>query len=81
MRSCEGIPRVRTYVPGLDEILYGGIPERSAVLISGGPGTRKSILGRQFLYNGLTRGEPCVFVALEGTPSPPGGASGTSAGT
>jgi RecA-superfamily ATPases implicated in signal transduction len=60
---------VRTYVPGLDEILYGGIPERSAVLISGGPGTGKSILGKQFLYNGLTRGEPCVFVALEEHPA------------
>jgi KaiC domain protein len=63
------VPRVRTYVPGLDEILYGGIPERSAVLISGGPGTGKSILGKQFLYNGLTRGEPCVFVALEEHPA------------
>ncbi|GAB6948324.1 KaiC domain-containing protein [Vulcanisaeta sp. JCM 16161] len=62
------VPRVRTYVPGLDEILYGGIPERSVVLISGGPGTGKSILGKQFLYNGLVRGEAGVFVALEEHP-------------
>ena len=62
------VPRVRTYVPGLDEILYGGIPERSVVLISGGPGTGKSILGKQFLYNGLVRDEPGVFVALEEHP-------------
>ncbi len=62
------VPRVRSWVPGLDEILYGGIPDRSIVLVSGGPGTGKSILGKQFLYNGLTRGEAGVFVALEEHP-------------
>lgn len=62
------VARVRTYIPGLDEVLYGGIPERNVVLVSGGPGTGKSILGKQFLYNGLTRGEPGVFVALEEHP-------------
>ncbi|AFA38487.1 KaiC domain protein, Ph0284 family [Pyrobaculum oguniense TE7] len=62
------VPRVRTYIPGLDEILYGGIPERSIVLLSGGPGTGKSIMAKQFLYNGLKRGEAGVFVALEEHP-------------
>ena len=62
------VPRVRTHIPGLDEILYGGIPERNIVLVSGGPGTGKSIMGKQFLYNGLIRGEPGVFVALEEHP-------------
>ncbi|MFB6490949.1 MAG: KaiC domain-containing protein [Thermoproteus sp. AZ2] len=62
------VPRVRTGVPGLDEILYGGIPERSIVLLSGGPGTGKSILGKQFLYNGLRAEEPGAFVALEEHP-------------
>lgn len=62
------VRRVRTYIPGLDEILYGGIPDRSIVLVSGGPGTGKSILGKQFLYNGLTRGEAGLFVALEEHP-------------
>jgi KaiC domain protein len=61
--------RVRTYIPGLDEILYGGIPERSVVLVSGGPGTGKSILAKQFLYNGLVKkDEGGVFVALEEHP-------------
>ncbi|BAK54678.1 KaiC domain-containing protein [Sulfurisphaera tokodaii] len=61
--------RVRTYIPGFDEILYGGIPERNIVLISGGPGTGKSILGKQFLYNGLVKkDEPGIFVALEEHP-------------
>ncbi|AET32776.1 KaiC domain-containing protein [Pyrobaculum ferrireducens] len=62
------VPRVRTHVPGLDEVLYGGVPERAVVLLSGGPGTGKSILGKQFLFNGLKRGEAGVFVALEEHP-------------
>jgi len=63
------VRRVRTYVPGLDEILYGGIPERNVVLLSGGPGTGKSILAKQFLYNGLTKDDEAgVFVALEEHP-------------
>jgi len=62
------VPRVRTYVPGLDEILFGGVPERNVVLLSGGPGTGKSILGKQFLFNGLKRDEPGIFVALEEHP-------------
>ncbi|MCY0859233.1 MAG: KaiC domain-containing protein [Sulfolobaceae archaeon] len=62
------VPRVRTYIKGLDEILYGGIPERSIVLLSGGPGTGKSIAAKQFIYNGLIRGESGVFVTLEEHP-------------
>jgi len=62
------VKRVRTYIPGMDEILYGGIPERNIVLVSGGPGTGKSIMAKQFIYNGLTRGESGIFVALEEHP-------------
>ncbi len=62
------IRRVRTYIPGLDEILYGGIPERNVVLLSGGPGTGKSIMAKQFLYNGLINGENGLFVTLEEHP-------------
>ncbi|AOL17256.1 KaiC domain-containing protein [Sulfolobus sp. A20] len=62
------VDRVRTYIPGLDEILYGGIPERSIVLLSGGPGTGKSIAAKQFIYNGLVRDEAGIYVTLEEHP-------------
>ena len=65
----EVVRRVRTGIPGLDEILYGGIPERNIVLVSGGPGTGKSIMGMQFLYHGLVNDESGVFVALEEHPA------------
>jgi KaiC domain protein len=62
------IKRVVTNVPGLDEILNGGIPERNVVLLSGGPGTGKTILSQQFLWNGLQMGEAGIYVALEEHP-------------
>ncbi|RLI32983.1 KaiC domain-containing protein [Candidatus Bathyarchaeota archaeon] len=62
------IERVETGIPGLDEILKGGIPKRNIVLLSGGPGTGKSIFGQQFLYNGLKKGEPGILVVLEEHP-------------
>ncbi len=60
--------RVKTGIPGMDEILNGGIPERNVVLLSGGPGTGKSIFSQQFLYKGLEMGEPGVYVTLEEHP-------------
>ena len=62
------IERVKTGIPGMDEILHGGIPRRNVVLLAGGPGTGKSIFGQQFIYSGLENGEPGVFVALEEHP-------------
>jgi len=35
--------RVDVGIPGMNEILNGGIPRRNIVLLSGGPGTGKSI--------------------------------------
>ncbi|AEH51552.1 putative circadian clock protein, KaiC [Pseudothermotoga thermarum DSM 5069] len=60
--------KVKTGIPGLDEILHGGIPERNVVLLSGGPGTGKTIFSQQFLWNGLQAGEPGIYVALEEHP-------------
>ncbi|HDI31756.1 MAG TPA: KaiC domain-containing protein [Thermofilum sp.] len=62
------VKRIESGIPGLDEILHGGIPYRNVVLLSGGPGTGKSIFGQQFLYHGLRNNEPGVLVALEEHP-------------
>ncbi|MBI4053140.1 MAG: DUF2075 domain-containing protein [Candidatus Diapherotrites archaeon] len=58
--------RVKTGIEGLDELLLGGIPEGSSVLVSGGPGTGKTILGMQYVYRGAeSYNEPGVFVTVE----------------
>ncbi|MFN3268575.1 MAG: ATPase domain-containing protein, partial [Zestosphaera sp.] len=62
------VEKIKSGIPGLDELLFGGIPKRNIVLISGGPGTGKTIMSHQFLYSGLTYGEPGVLVTLEEHP-------------
>jgi len=62
------IERIFTGIPGFDELVNGGIPKRNIVLIAGGPGTGKTIFAMQYIYNGLIRGEPGIYVALEEHP-------------
>ncbi|MHB9022954.1 MAG: ATPase domain-containing protein [Armatimonadota bacterium] len=61
--------RVPTGIPGLDELLYGGFLEGDSVLVAGAPGTGKSTLGMQFLYQGILRfNEPGFFITFEEFP-------------
>jgi circadian clock protein KaiC len=60
--------RVRTGVEGLDELLAGGLPRHSSTIVQGGTGTGKTLLGLQFLLEGVARGERGVVFTLEETP-------------
>ena len=51
----------------LDQILDGGLPEDRTVLVTGGPGTGKSTLAMQFLAEGISRGEDCLYISTEQT--------------
>ncbi len=58
--------RTPSGVPGLDELLDGGLPKGRVILILGEPGAGKTILASQFLYSGARRyNEKGVFVCLE----------------
>ena len=57
--------RVSTGVAGLDEMLGGGMPEEGILLVSGGPGTGKTIMSLQYIVSAVSRGEPCVYISLE----------------
>ena len=53
---------LRTWVEGLDEMLGGGIPEKSVVLMMGEPGSGYDILAQQILYqNALQNGKVAYF--------------------
>jgi KaiC/GvpD/RAD55 family RecA-like ATPase len=58
--------RCRTGIKGFDELIEGGIPEGSAVLFTGNPGTGKTIFALEFLYNGATKfNEKGLYVSFE----------------
>jgi circadian clock protein KaiC len=50
-------PRVSVGVPGLDEMLGGGIPSGQSVLVAGPSGSGKTVLATQFIREGVRRGE------------------------
>ncbi|MFH1696749.1 MAG: ATPase domain-containing protein [Candidatus Diapherotrites archaeon] len=58
--------RIKTGVNGLDELVQGGIPQGSTVLVSGGAGTCKTILASSYIYHGAKDyNEPGLYVTLE----------------
>ncbi|MEH6433939.1 ATPase domain-containing protein [Massilia sp. DD77] len=57
--------RIPTGVPGLDEMLHGGLPQGHSVLVTGPSGCGKTILGTRFLQEGVRHGEKGVAVSFE----------------
>ncbi|MDP2974502.1 MAG: ATPase domain-containing protein, partial [Candidatus Diapherotrites archaeon] len=58
--------RIKSGIVGLDELLQGGFPKGSAVLVSGGSGTGKTIFSMQYIYAGARQfGQPGIFVTVE----------------
>lgn len=62
-----GILKVKTGITGLDTMLRGGFPEGRMTLITGGPGTGKTIFCSQFLYYGAKEKEKTVYISLDET--------------
>lgn len=61
--------RVKTGIPGLDEMLCGGFLPQTANLVEGAPGTGKTTLGMQFIYHGLVaHNEPGIILTFEEFP-------------
>jgi len=56
--------RLETGIPGMDEILCGGLRKRSATLLRGAPGAGKTIFGLHFLAAGVQASETGLYVNL-----------------
>ncbi len=63
------IVKVSTGIPGLDEMLDGGLNEGFSTMIAGSAGTGKTTFALHFLHDGLKRGEQCLLVGMEESPS------------
>jgi KaiC/GvpD/RAD55 family RecA-like ATPase len=59
------VERVPSGIEGLDEIINGGFPKGSLIMLAGNPGVGKTIFSAQFLYNGIANyGENGVYVSF-----------------
>jgi circadian clock protein KaiC len=65
--SSTNPPRARLGIPGLDEILHGGLIRSRLYLIDGNPGAGKTTLALHFLREGSHAGERCLYVTLSET--------------
>src|ERR1700730_12038035 len=68
MSNKVAIHRLPTGVPGLDEILGGGLPEFSFNLIAGPPGSGKTTLGHQLMFALATAKRPALYFTVLGEP-------------
>lgn len=59
------IPRLDLGITGLDEMIQGGVPERSLMVVIGSAGTGKTTFGLQFIHQGLKQDENVVYITLE----------------
>jgi len=66
--SKDGL--LKTGIKGLDDILLGGIPRTNVVLLQGVTGSGKTLMGLEFIYNGIVQyNEPGIIVVFETSPN------------
>jgi circadian clock protein KaiC len=63
------IKNIATGVPGLDEVLGGGLCEYSFNLVAGAPGTGKTTLVQQILFANATKARSAVYFTVLGEPT------------
>jgi circadian clock protein KaiC len=66
--AVEVATRLRSGIPGLDELLGKGLLKRSVTLVSGSAGIGKTTFGLQFILEGSKRREKGLYVTLEEGP-------------
>src|SRR4030095_692571 len=68
MTDRVAIRRLLTGVPGLDQILGGGLPEFSFNLIAGAPGAGKTTLVQQMVFAMASSDRPALYFTVVGEP-------------
>jgi circadian clock protein KaiC len=67
VKSGNAQSKAGTGIPGLDDVLAGGLTVNRIYLVEGVPGSGKTTLALQFLLEGVKRGEPVLYVTLSET--------------
>ncbi len=61
--------KIPTGIGKLDELLKGGLPQKSVILISGPTGSGKTVFAYQFLIKGVEEGDKCILVSSSESPA------------
>jgi len=64
-KAKVALRKVPTGIGGLDDVLRGGLPAGRMTLLSGGPGSGKSLMALQSLLHGAGNAEPGILVLFE----------------
>ena len=64
MSDISELQRVSTGIPGLDEVLHGGLLRNHSYLLVGAAGTGKTIASLQWLVGGVEAGERSLYITL-----------------
>lgn len=67
MKQAPDEARCPSGIQGFDDILGGGLPPDCFYLIQGDPGSGKTTLALQFLFEGVRRGEKVFYITLSET--------------
>src|SRR3990172_8054128 len=63
------IRKLPTGIPGLDEIMGGGLPEYSFNIVAGTPGCGKTTFAHQFVFANATPEHPALYFTVLGEPA------------
>ncbi|HDP97164.1 MAG TPA: KaiA-binding protein [Euryarchaeota archaeon] len=61
--------RINSGIPGLDEMIEGGFPFPSVILVAGGAGSGKTTFAQKFLFEGANKGEQGLFFTTLSEPT------------
>ncbi len=68
MNESVSIRKLHSGVPGLDDVLGGGIPELSFNLICGGPGGGKTTIAHQIMFANASPERKAIYFSIIGEP-------------
>jgi circadian clock protein KaiC len=65
----SAFPRLESGIPGLDEMIEGGFPYPSVILVAGSAGAGKTTFAQKFLFSGAEKGEQGLFISTLSEPA------------
>ncbi|HTW95103.1 MAG TPA: ATPase domain-containing protein [Tepidisphaeraceae bacterium] len=66
-KGPDNSERSKTGIPGLDDVLNGGLVPRRLYLVEGEPGCGKTTVSLHYLLEGVRSGEKCLYITLSET--------------